>query len=146
MAKGGGSTRKNSESSDEIAMRSTPYLGGGARATTNNLPPFTGVSPRVSSRSVAIHRGEYVSIVLKPTALNAQRGSLEALCVATDEPVEVMGLPSGAEVAQVNEFVCYVNPSSGELEYFQHGTYNDEYDVETYRKLLDLCPKFPQLF
>ncbi|RNC62016.1 putative replication factor A protein 3 [Trypanosoma cruzi] len=142
----GGSTRKNSESSDEIAMRSTPYLGGGARATTNNLPSFTGVSPRVSSRSVATHRGEYVSIVLKPTALNAQRGSLEALCVATDEPVEVMGLPSGAEVAQVNEFVCYVNPSSGELEYFQHGTYNDEYDVETYRKLLDLCPKFPQLF
>ncbi|RNF07916.1 putative replication factor A protein 3 [Trypanosoma rangeli] len=127
-------------------MRSTPYLGGGARTPTNNLPPFTGVSPRVSSHGVAAHRGEYISIVLRPTALNAQRGSLEAQCVATEEPVEIMGLPSTAEVAQVNEFVCYVNPSNGQLEYFQHGTYNDEYDVETYRRLLELCPKFPQLF
>ncbi|KEG15020.1 hypothetical protein DQ04_00211030 [Trypanosoma grayi] len=127
-------------------MRTAPHLGGGARPQTSRLPPFTGVSPRVSARDAAAHRGEYVSVVLKPTALNPQRGSLEALCIATEEPVEVMGLPAGAEVAQVNEFVCYVNPSNGELEYFQHGTYNDEYDVETYRKLLGLCAKFPEIF
>ncbi|KAH9601594.1 Replication factor A protein 3 [Trypanosoma melophagium] len=126
-------------------MRTTPHLGGGARPQTNRLPPFTGVSPRVSARGVAAHRGEYVALVIRPTALTP-RGSLEGVCIATEEPVEVMGLPNGAEVAQVNEIVCYVNPSNGELEYYQHGTYNDEYDVETYRKLLELFPKFPELF
>ncbi|ORC92118.1 uncharacterized protein TM35_000043320 [Trypanosoma theileri] len=127
-------------------MRTAPHFGGGTRPQTSRLPPFTGVSPRVSVRGVAAHRGEYVALVIRPTAINSQRGSLEGYCIATDEPVEVMGFPSGLELAQVNEIVCYVNPSNGELEYYQHGTYNDEYDVETYRKLLELFPKFPELF
>ncbi|CBH14646.1 replication factor A protein 3, putative [Trypanosoma equiperdum] len=127
-------------------MRSAVNLGGAPRVPSQRLPAFEGVSPRIVARQVPAHRGEYVSLVLRPTSLNAQRNSLVASCVVTDESVEVMGLPADAEVAQVNEFVCYINPSSGELEYYQHGTYNDEYDVDVYRKLLELCPKFPALF
>ncbi|KAG8344256.1 putative Replication factor A protein 3 [Trypanosoma vivax] len=127
-------------------MHTALHLGGGTRTQTARLPPFTGVSPRVSARGISAHRGEYVSLVLKPSGLDAQSGLLNAICVVTGEEVEVLSLPSNVEVAQVNEFVCYVDPSTGKLEYYHHGTYNDEYDTEVYRKLLELCPKFPQLF
>lgn len=129
--------------------RTTPQFGGPTAAGGNpksRFPEFTGVSPRVTSQTYSAHRGEFVSIVAQPTALNSQHGSLEAKCVVTDQPIEIMALPTGAEVAQVNEFICYVDPSNGSLSYFQHGTFNDEFDVGTYRKLIQLSGKFPAVF
>lgn len=107
---------------------------------SNKLPPFQGVSPRVTALNYASHRGEYVSIVFELTGPGA------FTCGASGQTVKVMGVPEAVEVSRVCEFICYVDPSSGSLLYYQHAMLDDEFDFEVYRRLVALTPKFPELF
>lgn len=62
------------------------------------------------------------------------------------QPLKVVGIPEAVEVSRVCEFICYVDPSSGDLVYYQHALLDDEFDFDVYRRLVSLAPKFPQLF
>ncbi|EPY35603.1 hypothetical protein STCU_01071 [Strigomonas culicis] len=108
--------------------------------TVTKLPPFNGVSPRVTAETISSHRGNYVSIIFELT------GPGEFRCGVTGKTVRVDGLPDSTEVSKVCEFVGYVDPSSGHMQYFQHALLDDEFDFEVYRRLLNLIPKYPELF
>ena len=60
--------------------------------------------------------------------------------------MKVVGVPEAIEVSRVCEFICYVDPASGDLTYFQHAMLDDEFDFEVYRRLVNLTSKVPQLF
>ncbi|CCW62178.1 unnamed protein product [Phytomonas sp. EM1] len=109
-------------------------------AQTPSFPPFDGVSPRVTAQTYKSHRGEYVSIILELNGLG------EFSCGVTRQSVKVTGVPEATEVSRVCEFICYVDPSMGELRYYQHAMLDDEFDFEVYGRLINLIPKFPQLF
>lgn len=109
-------------------------------APGNKFPPFQGVSPRVTAQTYQGHRGEYVSIIFELT------GPGEFKCGATGMAVKVVGVPEAVEVSRVCEFICYVDPATGELTYFQHAMLDDEFDFEVYRRLVNLTTKVPQLF
>ncbi|KAI5689407.1 Replication factor A protein 3 [Leishmania braziliensis] len=109
-------------------------------APSNKFPVFQGVSPRVTAQTYQSHRGEYVSIIFELT------GPGEFKCGATGMSVKVVGVPEAVEVSRVCEFICYVDPSTGELTYFQHAMLDDEFDFEVYRRLVSLTTKVPQLF
>ncbi|KPI85268.1 hypothetical protein ABL78_5685 [Leptomonas seymouri] len=109
-------------------------------ARNSKLPPFQGVSPRVTAMTFQSHRGEYVSIIFELT------GPGEFKCGASGQSVKVVGVPEAVEVSRVCEFICYVDPASGDLTYFQHAMLDDEFDFEVYRRLVNLSTKVPQLF
>ncbi|CAD2216688.1 hypothetical protein AGDE_00313 [Angomonas deanei] len=106
----------------------------------SKLPPFAGVSPRATAVTYGSHRGEFVSIIFELT------GPGEFRCGATGKGVPLTRVPDSIEVSKVCEFICYVDPSSGELIYFQHALLDDEFDFDVYRSLLNLTPKFTNLF
>lgn len=109
-------------------------------AQNNKLPPFQGVSPRVTGLTYQSHRGEYVSIILEIS------GPGEFKCGTSGQPVKLLAVPEAAEVSRICEFVCYVEPSTGDLNYFQHAMLDDEFDFEVYNRLVGLTAKVPQLF
>lgn len=116
---------------------SAPRPAAGAR---NMLPQYYGVSPRVTAQNYTAHRGEYVSIIFELS------GPGDFKCGITGQSMKVVGVPEAVEVSRVCEFICYVDPATCDLIYFQHALLDDEFDFDVYRRLVNLAPKFPQLF
>jgi hypothetical protein len=110
----------------------------------NRLPEFNGAAPRITSADTQRYKGQYVTIVGKPYELAVEGLFMHDIC--TMEKVTVVHYTGGEELAQVNEFVVYVNPANGALVYHSHGTFNDDFDAESYKKLLELIPKHPGIF
>lgn len=106
----------------------------------NSFPQFTGYSPRATAQNYSSHRGEYVSIIFSLS------GPGDFKCVATGDSMKVVGVPEAVEVSRICEFICYVDPATSDLLYFQHAMLDDEFDCDVYRRLVNMTPKFPQLF
>jgi hypothetical protein len=111
----------------------------------NRLPDFNGVAPRISALDLARFKGQYVTIVGKPYKMDAVEGLLMH-DVVSNEKMSVLGFNDSDNIAQINEFVVYVNPASSALQYHSHGTCNDDFDIDAYKRLLDLIPKYPGIF
>lgn len=104
------------------------------------LPPFTGVSPRVTSQNYQSRRGEYVSIIF------VLHEDGQFTCGATGKVLTLADVPATVEVSRVSEFICYVHPATGDLVYYQHALLDDEFDFDVYRRLLKVSANFPELF
>lgn len=110
----------------------------------NRLPDFNGVAPRISSLDIARYKGQYITIVGKPSAMD--NGQLHMDDIISNDKLVVSGFNNGENIAQINEFVLYVNPANGSLQYHSHGTCNDDFDGEAYKRLVELIPKYPGIF
>lgn len=108
--------------------------------TKGALPPYTGVSPRVTSQNYQSYRGKYVSIIF------VLHEDGQFTCGATGKVLALTDVPATVEVSRVSEFICYVDLSTGDLVYFQHALLDDEFDFEVYRRLLKVSSNFPELF
>lgn len=119
-------------------MQNTKRYGG--FNSFSSRPPYKGVSPRVTGRDYTSHTGQYVSIILNLEQLG------DCTCGVTKVKVAINGVPDGAEVSTVSEFICYVDPSTNQLQYVQHTQLDDHFDFDVYRRLLDFIPSYPELF
>lgn len=108
--------------------------------TRGGLPPYTGVSPRVTAENYQSHRGEYVSIIF------VLHEDGQFTCGATGKGLTLTDVPATVEVSRVSEFICYVNPGTGDLVYYQHALLDDEFDFDVYRRLLKVSSNFPEIF
>lgn len=104
------------------------------------LPPYKGISPRVTAQTYQSHRGEYVSIIF------VLQESGQFTCGVTGQVLTLTGVPATVEVSRVSEFICYVHPATGDLTYSQHALLDDEFDFDVYRRLLKVSANYPDLF
>lgn len=112
---------------------------------SSRLPEFNGVATRVSADDFHRFRGQYVTIVCRPLRLG-DTGAVVLEDLTSGKEIEVSDLSPNSELAQVNEFVCFVNPATAALTYHSHGTLNDDFDADVYKKLVEVVRKFPGLF
>lgn len=110
----------------------------------NRLPEFNGVAPRVTAVDTARFRGQFVTLIAKPYEMAVPNLLMHDIC--TGEKITLADFPANGDLAQVNEFVAYVNPANGALQYHSHGTCNDDFDAEAYKRLVELIPKYPGIF
>jgi hypothetical protein len=109
------------------------------------LPDFTGIAHRCSaSTAVAKFKNQYVALVMRPKNYIAASMALEGEDVVTGASIVINNVVSGSDIAVVNELFCFVD-GNGTLVYHSHGGLNDEFDVASYRKLVELIEKSPAL-
>lgn len=87
-----------------------------------------------------------MTLICKPECFDANLNCVNLVELISGTKLQMYDLQQTSEVAQVNEFVMYVNPASGMLHYQTHATYNDEFDTQSYKQLLELMAKAPGLF
>lgn len=110
-----------------------------------NMPPFNGVAARVSHRSLAKHRGKFVTLVAIVKQCDTNLGILVAEDAVSNDTIQIQGVHE-VEVAVNNEFFCFVDQSGG-LHYHSHATLNDDFNFDNYRKLVQLIEnQYPNLF
>ena len=101
------------------------------------LPDFDGQAHRCTAHAaIAKYKNQYVALVVRPSALEPSSLLLRGVDLASGADVVINGVPQN-DIAQINEFFCFVD-NSGALHYHSHGTFNDEFDEVSYRKLVDL--------
>lgn len=104
------------------------------------LPPYQGVAHMATAQTYMSFRGAFVSLVLQVDNTNM------CTCGVTGQRVEIVDTPSHAQMTRVSEFICYVDPSSGQLLFHHVDFLDDEFDFEVYRRLIGFVGKFPELF
>jgi hypothetical protein len=81
---------------------------------------------------------------MRPKNYIAASMALEGEDVVTGASIVINNVVSGSDIAVVNELFCFVD-GNGTLVYHSHGGLNDEFDVASYRKLVELIEKSPAL-
>lgn len=113
----------------------------------SRLPEFNGVAARISAADISKHRGQFVTLVCRPVKLT-EAGNILLVEIASEQNIELCEYPPTVNdsLSHVNEFVCYINPTNAAVMYHSHGTFNDEFDADAYRKLLGVISKHHHLF